>query len=47
MFVLQVSLGGGGRFPLIRAPNPSRSWPEMEFCLKVQKKMSYSPQNAN
>lgn len=39
----QVSLGGGGKVVFIGASN-SCSWPEMEFCLNVQKKMSSSPQ---
>lgn len=40
----QVSLGGGVKVAFIRARNYSCFWPEMEFCLNVQKKMSSSPQ---
>lgn len=45
--MLQVSLGGEGKVAFNRDPNSSWSWPEMEFCLNVQKKMSSSPQKAN
>lgn len=40
----QVSLGGGGKVVFIGDSN-SCSWPEMEFCLNVQKKMLSSPQS--
>ena len=45
--MLQASLGEEGKVAFIRAPNSSYSWPEMEFCLNVQKKMSSSPQKDN
>lgn len=47
MFKSWVSLDSEFTFAFIRASDSSYAWPEMEFCLNIQKQMPSSPRKAN